>query len=214
MAQAARSRIGIDLDNTLVLYDGVLARLARGAGLIAPEFAGSKREIRDLIRSLSDGEAQWMELQAALYGSRMEEAEFAEGADAFLAQCRERGIDVFVVSHKTRFAARDTEQRCDLHVAALGWMENAGFFSPRKFGLPRQNVFFEPTREAKCRRIATLGCTHFIDDLVEVFVDPAFPRGVEKHLYVPEAGPLPEGGFTAYRSWHDISKAILGNRRA
>jgi len=214
MAREARLRIGVDLDNTLVLYDRLLGRLASEGRLIPAGFAGSKREIRDLIRALSDGESQWMELQAAIYGSRMAEAELAQGAGEFLAECGRRGIEIFIVSHKTRFAARDSLQRCDLHATALAWMENAGFFSPHGFGVPRGNVYFELSREAKCRRIAQLGCTHFIDDLVEVFIDPAFPAGVRQHLYQPESGPLPSGHFTAHRSWPEIFEAILGRGNA
>jgi hypothetical protein len=36
-------------------------------------------------------------------------------------------------------------------------------------------VFLEPTKADKLTRIATLGCTHFIDDLPEFLSDPGFP---------------------------------------
>ena len=33
-------------------------------------------------------------------------------------------------------------------------------------------------------RIRALGCTHFIDDLEEVFLEPSFPSDVHKILFV------------------------------
>jgi hypothetical protein len=214
MAQGRALRIGVDLDNTLVLYDRVLRRLAHEAGLIRRDFTGSKREVRDQIRSLADGEAQWMQLQAAIYGTRMGEAEFAEGAEGFLAACREARIAVYIVSHKTQFAAVDRDRLYDLHRSALAWMENAGFFAPRGFGIARASVYFESSREAKCRRIAELRCTHFIDDLVEVFEHPDFPQAVERHLYLPESGAAPAGPFRVHRTWSEITDAILAPIRA
>ncbi|MDA8231401.1 MAG: hypothetical protein M0006_08680 [Magnetospirillum sp.] len=200
-------RIGIDLDNTLIGYDRLFLRIARDWNLVPADFSGGKTGVRDAVRETS-GESAWMRLQAEAYGVRMAEAELIEGADAFLRGSRKAGATVFVVSHKTKHAAADPGG-IDLHRAALAWMEAAGFFSANGFALDRANIFFEPSREAKCRRIAVLDCRVFIDDLEEVFREPAFPPGVERLLLHRGEGAPPQGPFTVYRHWREVGDAVF-----
>lgn len=204
-------RVGIDFDNTLAGYDSLFMRVAAEWQLLPDDFTGGKREIRDALRQLPAGEATWTELQAEVYGRRMAEAELIDGASAFLDHCREQGIEAVVVSHKTRYAAADPNG-VDLHRAALAWMETNRFFDADGLGLGRERVFFEPTRELKCRRIGELGCSHFIDDLEEVFRESCFPEGVRRMLLARGASPLP-GPFIAYPSWQAIDDAFFANAR-
>ncbi len=210
-------RVGIDFDNTLAGYDLLFTRIAREWGLLPQDFQGRKKEVRDAVRLLDGGEAQWMRLQAEAYGPRMAEAVLIEGAASFLLACRDRAVEVFIVSHKTPYAAAAPDGT-HLHGAALEWMEARGFFAPDGFALARDRVFFEPTREAKCRRIAALGCSHFIDDLEEVFRDPAFPEGVGRLLLcgtefpLPMRGtefPLPKGPFSPHSGWASVARAVF-----
>src|SRR4029453_7135915 len=60
--------LGIDFDNTLVTYDQLFRVVALAGGLIDPDFAGTKQEIRDRIRLLPDGELAWQRLQGFVYG--------------------------------------------------------------------------------------------------------------------------------------------------
>ena len=50
---------------------------------------------------------------------------------------------------------------------------------------------------------------HFVDDLEEVFLEPAFPEGVGRYLLRRVAGKLPSGPFTAFHSWREISDALF-----
>ena len=129
-------RIGIDFDNTLIDYDRVFLGAARERGLVAGDFRGSKREVRDAIRLLPDGELAWQRLQGHVYGAGIGGAVMFDGADVFLRRCRVLGLDVLVVSHKTRYGHLDPA-RVDLREAALGWMEAHGFFDVDGFGLRR-----------------------------------------------------------------------------
>ena len=70
-----------------------------------------------------------------------------------------------------------------LREVALKWMEGKGFFDEKQFALARDRIFFESTRDKKIERIKSLSCTHFIDDLAEVFLHQNFPDQVEKILY-------------------------------
>ena len=42
------------------------------------------------------------------------------------------------------------------------------FFSTNGLSLSKNDIFFEFTKEAKVKRIKSLGCSHFIDDLPEI----------------------------------------------
>jgi hypothetical protein len=201
--------IGVDFDNTLVCYDRLFVQEALASGWFAGGPASTKKDVRDAVRAAGEeGEVRWQRLQARVYGHRMADADLMEGAGDFLRRCRERQIQVVIVSHKTRHAGLDPDQ-VDLRQAALSWMEGAGFFDQDSFALPRESVFFESTRLEKIARIARCGCSDFIDDLEEVFRENAFPDAVRRHLFAPQDGALPEGPFTAYRSWPEIADAIL-----
>ena len=200
-------RVGLDFDNTLVCYDDVFLKAALENNLLAPHFFGNKQEIRDSIR-LGAGETAWTKLQAEVYGRRMAEARMIEGAAQFIAACQKSAAPVNIVSHKTQYAAAEPGG-ADLHVVALAWMEANGFFRKDGLGLKRDDVFFEPTREAKCRRIAALNCTHFVDDLEEVFNEPSFPAGVQSFLLHRGDSPLPRGPFTVFANWNAITEAVF-----
>lgn len=204
-------RVGIDFDNTLVSYDDVFLRAAIERELLPQHFTGDKTAVRDTIR-LAAGDAQWAKLQAEVYGGRMVEAAMIDGAGDFVLACRKHNAAVFIVSHKSRYAAADPDG-ADLHAAALAWMERNRFFRKDGLGFARGDIFFEPTREAKCRRIAELGCSHFIDDLEEVFREPGFPPAVERFLLHRSQSPLPRGPFTALADWDAITNVVFPRDR-
>jgi hypothetical protein len=193
--------IGIDFDNTLVRYDTVFHKYAIERGLIPIETPKDKYIIRQRIRELSNGEHYWTELQGLVYGVKMEEAKLAEGADQFLKECKQRKTPVSIISHKTKFPVIGIQ--VNLREAAMDWMESNGFFS--EYGLSREQVFFESTRAEKINRIITQGCSHFIDDLEEVFLEREFPKEVEKILYAPgKKGNFP-GSIRIFDSWQSIT---------
>jgi len=153
-------RIGIDFDNTIVDYRPVFLAAM-------PDAALSKAGIRDTLRALPDGEAAWQRLQAHAYGTGIAQAPAFEGLDSFLQMARQRGARLYIVSHKSRFAAA-APQGPDLREAAHAWLAS------RKIEV--DGVFFESTRKEKLARIQVLDLTHFIDDLEDVLTDAAFPN--------------------------------------
>jgi hypothetical protein len=175
-------RIGVDFDNTIVTYDEVFRACARNCGLIDAKFTGRKQAIRDFIRLLPDGELTWQRLQGQVYGQGIVDATMFAGVDSFLRRCRAEKCPVVVVSHKTEYGHYDPA-RINLRRAALDWMTAHGFFCADGYGIPADSVFFESTRPEKLARIASLGCTHFIDDLEEVLADPGFPSDVQPILF-------------------------------
>ncbi|MDE2330580.1 MAG: hypothetical protein KGK16_07360 [Bradyrhizobium sp.] len=202
-------RIGIDFDNTIARYDDVFVEAARGRSWVASGFRGTKKQLRDTVRKLDDGEIKWQKLQAEVYGPRMQEAVPFPGVLEFFEAAHRRGFSLFIVSHKTHFA-NYAEEKVDLREAALRWMEVTGLFEYARSGLLRANVFFADTRDEKVARIAALGCNVFIDDLEEVFAHPDFPGDVRRILF-SSGNERPDGGsIEAHESWAGISRHVLG----
>ncbi len=199
-------RIGIDFDNTLVDYDRVFVAAAKRQGLIPLDFTGTKQAVRDCIRRSSDGELAWQRLQGHVYGAGIGDATLFDGAGDFLGVCRTRGLEVFVVSHKTQFGHHDPTH-VDLRRAALGWMKARGFFRPDGFAIAPAHVFFESTRAEKLARIRAAGCDVFIDDLVEVFADPGFPAEVRPILF---AATATLAGVAVCPTWRQVAETVFG----
>ena len=202
-------RIGLDFDNTIAGYDSVFLGAARAQGLLDDAFCGGKRDVRDAIRLLPDGEMKWQQLQGKVYGSLMAHAEMIDGVAEFLTACRDLHLPVVVVSHKTEFGHYDPD-KVNLRDAARSWMNENGFFSETGFGIPAENIYFEDDRDKKIARIYEIGCSHFVDDLEEVFLDPSFPEDIEAILFAGTSEIAPDGHFQTCRTWCEISDAILG----
>lgn len=196
--------IGVDFDNTIVDYDAVFRAVAEDMGCLSPGDGDGKAAVRDAVRALPDGERQWRDIQAAVYGPRILEAVPFDGVLSFLRRCRDAGMTVHVVSHKTVFAASDKAESCNLHEAAMKWLGRYGVVGGREPLLEKGNVFFEPTRERKLSVIARLGCDLFIDDLEEVLVHPDFPVGTRALWFAPHDGPA-RSGLVAVRHWSEMN---------
>lgn len=205
-------RIGVDFDNTIAKYDRLFAALAVERGLMATPPTGGKTAVRDAVRALPNGDEEWQRLQAEAYGRRMADAELSSGFSRFVARCRSRGLPLFIVSHKTAHSPIDPRGP-DLRGAALAWMESKAFFDPSFFGFEREAVYFEDTRAQKISRIRSLHCTHFIDDLIEVFDEPDFPEEVSGFLLTSqEDGAGDPANVQRCKCWNDISLQVLEHR--
>ena len=205
----ARAVIGLDLDNTLVSYDALFHALAVERGLVDGATPKHKRAIRDAVRRHAEGEQQWRVLQALAYGRRMGDAALNPGAAAFVRRCTSRGLPVHIVSHRTISAEADPD-RTDLRASAIEWMRVNRFFEADGLGMNPGCVWFEGTRVEKVARIRQLACTHFVDDLEEVFDEPGFPPDVEKILYAPDRAETSIGDVRVAVDWTSVAEAVFG----
>ena len=199
-------RIGLDFDNTLIDYDDAFAELAVEQELIQAGQAASKREVKDALFNLPDGERVWMRLQGYVYGRGIAKGKLINGVADFLKKAHQRGDQVFIVSHKTEFGHFD-ETKTDLREAARGWMRQQGFFDA--LGLDLENVFFKPTRDEKVAKIASLNLDVFVDDLPEVLTHKHFPKYVKKLYFAPGGAECPDG-VVHCPSWEAIDGATFG----
>jgi hypothetical protein len=202
--------IGVDFDNTLISYDEVMHKVAVQWGLISADVRKSKNDIRDKIRSLPDGEIKWQRLQSVVYGSRMDEAKLIDGVQSFFHLCQKHRATVYIISHKTEYTNNDTG--VNLRFAAMSWMKRNRFFEVNGVGLSPEAVYFESTRHEKIERIRSLGCTHFIDDLEETFLEDSFPADVEKILYAPHMQCSSLGAVRVVTSWQEVNYYFFAAR--
>lgn len=194
-------RLGLDFDNTIVCYDEVFHHAALAGGLIPPTVVRNKNAVRDHLRA-HGREAAWVALQGEVYGPRLSQAEPFPGLLEFLHAAPEAGWEVCIVSHKTRhpFAG----PRWDLHQAARDWIGRTleGLVSPA-------NIHLELTKDDKLHRIAELGCAHFIDDLPEILLAPAFPSGTKAWLFDPAAHFDTNPRYQRVAHWSELRAALL-----
>jgi hypothetical protein len=197
-------RIGIDFDNTIVNYDSLFHRIAVEDGLVPPGTPPTKAAVRDYLRSV-DREDDWTAMQGYVYGARMAEAAAFPGVFKFMRDSRDLGLELFIVSHKTRYPFRG--ERYDLHRAAHEWV-SLHLKDARGRFIEEDSLFFELTKDAKIARIAELCCDYFIDDLPEILLAAHFPERTKPILFDP-AGAHPESGrITPLSCWEDVGKLI------
>ena len=180
------------------------------SGLMPVGWTGTKQELRDELRTRPEGEKLWQTLQGRVYGPLMSEAEMFPGVASFLMRIRNRGGELFIVSHKTEYGHFDST-RTDLRRAALNWMESQGLFNPNRYRLNKDQVYFTSTRKEKVRQIADLNCDAFIDDLEEVFTEEHFPA-IKRILFNSSA----KRNHHDYhcRNWTEIAELVLGKLTA
>jgi hypothetical protein len=200
--------IGLDLDNTLIDYSAVFGPIAVELGFLPPTFAmASKVEIRRRLLESPDGERQFMRLQGQVYGHYIGLASLYDGVRDFVARLSAMDVQFSIVSHRTRYGHFD-DRRIDLRTAASAWLTAHGLVGAKGPVTP-DRVFFETGRPEKLARIAERRCDIFIDDLADVLVDPAFPRGTKPFWFAPEGLPSDMRGLSPYRSWPELSQACV-----
>jgi hypothetical protein len=198
--------LGIDLDNTVVCYDGLFHATAVEWGLAPAAAIETKEALRDRLRGEGQ-EERWTELQGYVYGPGMARAEPFPGVLEFLSDCVRGGVPVAIISHRTRQPYVGPPH--DLHAHAREWLSRRGVTDPAMVGLAPSDVHLEETKQSKLRRIAACRCTRFIDDLPEFLTDPGFPAGVEPVVFDPEGSKATAWrGLQRLTSWHDARSWI------
>ncbi|HTI51978.1 MAG TPA: hypothetical protein VL475_13535 [Planctomycetaceae bacterium] len=198
-------RIGVDFDNTIVCYDQVFHQVALERGLIPASIAVNKGAVRDYLRQVGR-EDDWTQMQGYVYGERMRDAQAFPGVLDFFGRMVAARIPVCIISHKTKHPYKGPQY--DLHAAALGWLEQNGFFDPARIGMARKDVYLELTLPDKLARIAKARCTHFIDDLPELLAENDFPNSVLPMLFDPADAHSHAVKFRRVKSWTAMTGAL------
>ena len=205
---SAQIVIGVDFDNTIVRYDDLFHRVAVERKLIPPTLPARKNDVRDFLRQ-QDRERDWTELQGYVYGPRMAEAQPFPGVLEFFSRAVRRRLPIYIISHKTRTAVLGPAY--DLQQTAREWLAAQGFFDSKRIGLSPEHVYFGGTRPEKIRHIREAGCTLFIDDLEETFLEPEFPKQVVQILFGSHHAPPNLPAVKPMADWSQVSQYVLNS---
>jgi len=196
--------LGVDFDNTIVQCGELFHKLAVQRKIIPAATAKDKLTVRKAVRQREGGEIEWQKLQALVYGTLLQQASPVAGVVGALELCRKRNVRIYIISHKSRYAAQD-DSGTDLRVEAMRWLKNNGVLGPVDEG----HVFFEASRADKLGRIGATGCSHFVDDLLETFLEPLFPPNVTKVLFDPGGNAVAAQTVKAFHTWEDIVEYVF-----
>jgi len=175
--------LGLDLDNTIICYDGIFHARALELGAIPSDLPADKNSVSSYLKGIGRNDL-WTEMQGEIYGPELHRASPFPGVDEFLRAAAKHHAEVYIVSHKTRRAAANPDT--DLHASARKWLAANRFFGgDAEPEASVRDAFFCETREEKAARISELGCEVFVDDLPEVFAEAGFPEAAEKILFDP-----------------------------
>jgi len=164
-------RFGFDLDNTLIDYSHSVQEYCSNNSL---EECKSIEELRILLRESDKSGHLWQLAQGWLYTDGLSFAQHMPGASELCAYLKDKNFEIFIVSHKTTHTPIFCGRK-PLREIATNWIisgESAPFF------LDTGKINFESTRPLKVGRIQKLGLDYFVDDLVEVFQEPGYPRDI------------------------------------
>lgn len=96
-----------------------------------------------------------------------------------------------------------------MHAAARDFLQSQKLFGPGL--LTQERTFFEPTKEEKVARVASLELDVFIDDLPEILTMAGFPQTTRRILFDPQdALAARAGGLERYLDWSSLHRALLG----
>ncbi len=90
----------------------------------------------------------------------------------------------------------------------MRWLRNSGVVGKGR-PVDERHVFFEASRADKLGRIGATGCTHFVDDLLETFLEPLFPSNVTKVLFDRGGNAVAMQTVKAFHTWEDIVEYVF-----
>jgi hypothetical protein len=200
-------RIGIDLDNTIICYDKAFLKEARKRNIVGQGWDGGKKKLQKFLEDADPSGVTWQGLQGSIYGKSIWNAEIFQGVRRFLWRCKSRGIEVHVVSHKTRFGHFDPD-KTPLRDVALKFLNANKLYSDKSPSL-LDSVTCASTLEEKVEHIRQESFDWFIDDLAKVFHNPRFPSSIKTILFSPNDIMHHDKALTC-ESWGEIESEILG----
>ena len=179
--RAVPKRFGFDLDNTLIDYSVAVQKYCSNEGLDECKTINS---LRTLLRRSDTTGRLWQLAQGWLYTDGLSYARSGHGAVELCEFLRNSNFELIIVSHKTTHTP-DFCGKKPLREIATKWINSSDLAD---YFLGNEQIYYEATRALKVERIQKLKFNYFVDDLVEVFQEPAYPKNVTSFL-LSEAGP-------------------------
>ncbi len=196
-------KLGLDFDNTLIDYDEVFYKVAYQKDLIPKNIDRNKASVRKYLVG-ANREEEFTLLQGEVYGSKILEAKKSEGMFETLNLLKNKGVNLIIVSHKTKFPYAG--EKYNLHNAAKNWLIKNHFFDPNYLGMDEKDVYFEITKEKKINRIHKLNINFFIDDLESIL--EMINSDIERILYNPNNIEPKLKGIKEINNWRKLPDLI------
>lgn len=202
--------VGLDFDNTLVQYDNLFHKMAIKSGLIDKTVPVDKKEIREFMHRKGKNH-EFTLMQGQVYGKEILQAKQSDGMKETLIELHRKGVRIKIISHKTQFPYKGPKY--DLRKAAMRWLEENELISEENTGLTKNDIYFESSLENKLRRIKTLGCTHYVDDLEEVVNN--IDGNIKRIHYNPKgAAANYKKSVQSANTWDQVKNIILNGNEA
>jgi len=198
-----RPIVGIDLDNTIVIYDDIIR--AQADLLNVPLYLKSKKDIADYL-SNNNLENKWTEIQGLIYGPLMNRAKIASNFFDVVTELIKKNVEIVIISHRTKYSQYDGS--FNLHDSALSWL-NENIFSKLKEN--QIKVFFGETIEEKITIIKQKNVNYFIDDLDKILSHKDFPSSTRKILFTNDIIKYPYKDISILTNWNLLFKIIKLN---
>ena len=164
--------IGIDLDNTIAMYNNAIKKLPNGS-----MFESKEDYSKNLI---NNGKNElWTELQGSLYGPLMQHAQIAENFDYAIKYFSEKKYQIKIVSHRTIYPYKG--EKYNLHNYAQEWINNK-LIQIFKENQIKYDIYLCQTKEEKIQKIIEQKCNFFVDDLISIYEDKNFPKEDTKFI--------------------------------
>ena len=88
----------------------------------------------------------------------------------------------------------------------MKWLKKHHFFDEKGLNWDSKKVFFEDTKEDKIKRIHSLNCTHYIDDLPEIL--ELIDTKIQCILYNPVDNKKERSSFKTMNHWNNLEKIM------
>ena len=169
---------GFDIDNTLINYDSSALEYSR---LIKIPNQKSINSLRSYL--LSQGsEEYWTEAQSWIYTSGLATAGISQGAVEAIGKLVNTGFKISIISHKTEFGPIQYG-KVPFRTAATEWLENSKLI---EYFPNLHNVYFTNSIENKISVIRECELSHYVDDLLKIFVMDDYPKlNLKSFLFKP-----------------------------
>ena len=170
-----RKSFGFDLDNTLIDYSAAVEEYCRIKSLIPCTNIGL---LREQLGKKSSSDHEWQLAQGWLYTEGLRFAQPSLGSIDLCKYLIQEGYQLFIVSHKTSHTP-DFCGNTPLHDFANNWIKKSSIGNYFK---ETGQIYYEPTRKLKVKKIRELALNYFVDDLEEVFNESEFPINTKSFL--------------------------------
>jgi len=193
--------VGIDFDNTIANYAGVFHKVGVAEGWLPKSVGLTKIDVKKYLCD-QKRERDWTRLQGLVYGSEIHKAKPYPDACHIISEMIDRGVDVFIISHKTQHPVLGSPH--NLHQAAMKWLIHHGIVGEAAGKIATEKVFFNETQEEKIKCISILKCDFFIDDLPAIFNSPHFPKQTNGLHFNTSFSASTLYSATEVKSWQEI----------